>query len=49
MLRADMKGRYVFVKEVEIKLLMITQKADSSSYYNFMYSTKLLIVLSHCK
>jgi len=44
-----MKGKYFFVKEVEIKLLMITQKRDSSSYYNLKYSTKLLIVLSHCK
>jgi len=44
-----MKGKYVFVKEVEIKFLMTTQKADLSSYYNLEYSTKLLIVLSHCK
>jgi hypothetical protein len=44
-----MKGKNVFVKEVEITLLMTTQKEDLSSYYNLEYNTKLLIVLSYYK
>jgi len=44
-----MNSKYVFVREVEIIVLMIVREVDSSSYCNLECSTKLLIILSHCK